>query len=241
MTNLSTFTLQFTLDGTVFPYLPSWNASAWTLKYELIAYIGCLVVFSVPWCRRHVALVSGAALVLLAAFDMVAPLAGITTDMFLNSAHLGSYFAAGMMAYGLRDRIPVRWSLFAIAVIVVIALYVIPGGDKVAHVPVAYACLAGGALLPTRVGVRNDISYGVYIYAWPVQTIFAMVGLQGVVHLLATVVATTMIAFASWKLVEQPAMDGARSLIAWVRRPLRSAGATPTSSVQGIGPTRARF
>ncbi len=57
--------------------------------------------------------------------------------------------------------------------------------------------------------MRNDISYGIYIYGWPVQQLLAMMGLTwlppGVFFVVATAVTMPMAA-ASWFLVEKHAM-----------------------------------
>ncbi|MFV0407200.1 MAG: acyltransferase family protein [Propioniciclava sp.] len=215
--NASTFRMQYLLEGTVFPHHDAWNGSAWTLMYELLAYAGCLLVFSIPWCRRHVVASSAAILIALIAFTIAAPVLDVTTSLYLNAAHLGSYFAAGMLAYGLRERLLVTWRLTTMAMILVILLFMVPGGDRVAQLPVAYAVLALGALAPLRIGVRHDLSYGTYIYAFPVQQVVAMTGAQGWIHLLISTLVTLVFAWASWRLVEQPSMQGSRVLISWIR------------------------
>ena len=219
--NLSTFGLQYLFDGTVFPHFDAWNGSAWTLMYELMAYAGCLAVFSVPWCRHHVITTSASALVALGGFTIVAPFAGVTTNLYLNTAYLGSYFAAGMLAYALRDRIPVRWLLIGISTVAAVVLLAIPGGDGFAQIPIAYALLAAGVALPTRVGSTNDISYGVYIYAFPVQQIVAMLGAGELLHLVVSITITLVLAVGSWHWVERPANVGAGRFIARIRKCLQ--------------------
>lgn len=227
--NASTFGLQYSLDGTVFPHFDAWNGSAWTLMYELMAYIGCLAVFSIPWCRRHAIVTSAAALVILGGFTIVAPYADITTNLYLNTAYLGSYFAAGMLAHALRDHIPVRWPLIGASTAAAIVLLALPGGDGFAQIPIAYALLAAGVALPVRIGSTNDISYGVYIYAFPVQQMVAMLGASGALHLLASTAITVVLAIGSWHLVERPANRGAGHLIARIRQSLRGAAGTASS------------
>lgn len=54
----------------------------------------------------------------------------------------------------------------------------------------------------------GDYSYGLYIYAWPVQQaiIFAHPGLSVFAHILLSITATLPLAATSWHLVEKPAM-----------------------------------
>ncbi|UHQ56913.1 MULTISPECIES: hypothetical protein [Microbulbifer] len=63
----------------------------------------------------------------------------------------------------------------------------------------------------------GDVSYGVYIYAWPVQQIIAQFfpGLNPYTH---TLVATPLVfglAYASWNLVEKPALGFKKTLMAF--------------------------
>lgn len=79
----------------------------------------------------------------------------------------------------------------------------------IAAVPVAYLCLWLAHRLPFyRVGRRNDISYGMYIYAFPVQQALAVLDVQrhGLpVFIAAGLVCTVPFAAVSWWFVERPA------------------------------------
>jgi peptidoglycan/LPS O-acetylase OafA/YrhL len=60
-----------------------------------------------------------------------------------------------------------------------------------------------------RVGARNDISYGVYIYAFPLQQLLVVYGvgdLGYIPFLLASLACTFPVAAGSWYLVERPAL-----------------------------------
>ena len=64
-------------------------------------------------------------------------------------------------------------------------------------------------MLPTRIGVRNDISYGMYVYGFPVQHALILLGFATGSALGFWVTATLLtapLAWASWLLVERPAM-----------------------------------
>ena len=75
---------------------------------------------------------------------------------------------------------------------------------------IAYLCLWLGSHLPfPRVGVPNDISYGIYIYAFPVQQTLALWQVQRsgyVVFSLCSVALTVPLAAASWWMIEKPAL-----------------------------------
>jgi len=64
-------------------------------------------------------------------------------------------------------------------------------------------------LAPVAVLLRgHDISYGMYLYAWPVQQLIAMYGWAGrpVTFIALTLAITTPLAVASWRFIERPAM-----------------------------------
>jgi peptidoglycan/LPS O-acetylase OafA/YrhL len=65
-----------------------------------------------------------------------------------------------------------------------------------------YPVLWLGAHLPfQRIGASNDISYGVYIYAFPVGQLLAIAGLQKagyILFMLTTLICTIPLAMASW-------------------------------------------
>ena len=60
-----------------------------------------------------------------------------------------------------------------------------------------------------KIGSRNDLSYGVYIYGFPVQQLLFLTGASSLGPLaFAGVACVTVLPFAamSWLLVERPAM-----------------------------------
>ena len=77
-------------------------------------------------------------------------------------------------------------------------------------IPFAYGLLWLGAVLPVRLGSVNDLSYGTYIYAFPVQQLLAVAGAHTVLGYwgFATValLVTLVLAWLSWHLVEKPTL-----------------------------------
>jgi peptidoglycan/LPS O-acetylase OafA/YrhL len=79
---------------------------------------------------------------------------------------------------------------------------------SISALPFAYAILSLIALAPEVFrGWRNDYSYGVYIYAFPVQQSlvhFGVASLGLAVYLLASSMACIVLAIGSWHLIERP-------------------------------------
>jgi peptidoglycan/LPS O-acetylase OafA/YrhL len=188
------------------PYPEVVNGPLWSLFHEVAAYALCLLLVRAGVLRHRGAL---AGLVAVAAALAVGHghLPGHLPGRLATFAPLFAAFAAGMAVHALRARLPVT-------------------------LPAALACLAAAVLLPAPLAAAAlgcaalvlalrapalplgaDVSYGLYIYGWPVA--------QMIVHLrpglapaeLAVLgLATTLpFAVASWHLVERPALRPARA------------------------------
>ena len=85
----------------------------------------------------------------------------------------------------------------------------VPGIAQYMHLPVAYGILALSAAVKTDVCRHNDISYGVYIYAFPVQillTIFGSASLGWILNAIMTFAITVGLAWLSWLYIEKPSL-----------------------------------
>lgn len=119
-------------------------------------------------------------------------------------------FLAGALLHQFRDVIPSRWSLVAASVVIVFTVGLLNLNYRVvAALPLAYAIIVSGALVQKRrLRLRNDLSYGVYIYAWPIQQPLVICGLGALNPVVFTVIstlATLPMAALSWFLIEKPA------------------------------------
>jgi peptidoglycan/LPS O-acetylase OafA/YrhL len=107
--------------------------------------------------------------------------------------------------------VPARWSLVAVSVVVVLAASLLPNYRLVAAVPLAYAIIVSGALVKNEyLKLRTDLSYGVYIYAFPVQQLLILGGLgrmNAILFAALATLATLPLAALSWFLIEKPALS----------------------------------
>lgn len=196
------------------PYPGVWNGSLWTLAFEFACYVvtglvGCLAA---RWGTRvTIVLWVGAMTVsLLAGVGLIAVAGTLATLATL----LGFYLAGTVLFLG-RDHVPLHPILLVAAGAIVAAVAATGVPTVLAGPAMAYAMLALGILLPLpRVGARNDISYGIYIYAFPVQQGLALAladrGVPIVVPLVLAIALTVPLAWASWLVVERPAMRAHR-------------------------------
>jgi peptidoglycan/LPS O-acetylase OafA/YrhL len=207
------------------PWPGQWDGSLWTLAFELLCYIAIAALGVVGLLRRRWLIPALLALTLwwsaslgpTTGFAEEPPIPGRPIDpaamtLFIqqSTARFAVMFFAGALLYQLRNVLPARWSLAAISVVIVLASSLLPNYRLVAAVPLAYALIVSGALIRTKwLNLRTDLSYGVYIYAWPIQQLLVICGLAFLnpfVFAIVAALATLPMAALSWFVVEKPAL-----------------------------------
>ena len=177
--------------------------------YEFACYLALGVAFTVAIVRGRPAWIA-LAFVLLSVLHGVDVWVSRLPTTVGNAASLGSYFAAGALLYMYRDRVPFTPWLALASTFALVLGATFGAATYLAPLPLAYLCLWLGIVLPLqRVGRTNDISYGMYIYAFPLAQILVVYGAAslGLPALIVLSVALTLpFAVASWLLVERPAM-----------------------------------
>ncbi|WP_431277443.1 acyltransferase family protein [Leifsonia poae] len=136
---------------------------------------------------------------------------GALNNFYLvNASRFGLMFAAGALIYQLRHRLPATWWLVGAATLLTGAASLLPDYRILAALPLAYLLISVGALVKIRrLRLENDISYGTYIYAFPLQQVLASAGLYvlGVpAFAVAAIMLTLAVASLSWYVIEKPAM-----------------------------------
>ena len=216
LSNAGLFVQQTTIDRTLvnnaFPFV--WNIPLWTLLYEALCYllIGLVVSF-VP------ARLLGASIATLLALSTAVSLSfrvwpgAFPSPMLDNAASLGSFFLAGALLFLYGKKMPASGVLVVLFVLLMSVLAIAGIFKPLAAVPGAYVVFFVASRLPrpfTRIGRRNDISYGMYIYGFPVQQLVILVIGGAVlpiwVFAIVCILLTVPFAWLSWFLVEKPAL-----------------------------------
>ena len=188
----------------------AWNGSLWSLYYEFFAYVGAGLLLSTSLVRRHAALVTTATYLAAVGY------AGWTfgridaADPNFSSvvAQLLTCYLAGMVLYLWSDRIRVDGRIAVAAAVLVVGCWFAGVMHVFGGLPLAYLLVWAGASIPARWVQRNDISYGVYIYAFPVQVSLEwfLPALPVAFHVVAALLVTCPLAYLSWRVVEKPAL-----------------------------------
>jgi peptidoglycan/LPS O-acetylase OafA/YrhL len=206
-------------DG-VFPDVPfagSLNGSVWSISYEFWCYFGTAMFGVLGWLtRRRVVLFVFLASIAVSIVVVQLHLrlgGGILGVIFGDPwlwARLLPYYVAGWTFYLLRDRVPLSWPLAVAAVgSLVIGTVCAPWGVALTF-PIALGYLLVFATRnrkPRLTGVTRygDLSYGVYLYAFPIQQLLVRyhIARTPLTLFLAATPLTLMAAVLSWHLIEK--------------------------------------
>jgi peptidoglycan/LPS O-acetylase OafA/YrhL len=199
------------------PYKNSVNGSLWTMPHELRMYVMlALLWISLRATRRlrseafKVTVVSGA---LLAAPLVILNHLGVIRDDS-HFVHLFFMFFSGAAFFVLKDRIVLSYSVFCVALA---ALFLAMLYDRdifyfvyvatIAYILFFVAYIPAGFI--RKYNKLGDYSYGVYIYAFPVQQSIAAL-LPGVSVLSMVIISsaiTFLLAVLSWHCLEKHALE----------------------------------
>lgn len=194
----------------------AFNGSLWTLIYEVKMYLalGLLGLVGVVRRARPVVLVLLAGIWLVQLAEVLSPggagrVATVFADLQLVRLSLAFLLGAAMFLY--RDVVVMSRRGAVLAVVALVASVRLDVYMVVGVVALAYLWFWLAVYLPLqRFADRGDFSYGLYIYAFPVQQLFAVLGVHrhGLVPYFALCLAVTLVlAVASWFLVERPFLD----------------------------------
>lgn len=206
------------------PYPGVWNGSLWSIYFEfccyiLIAFIGLVaLVRRSPWPITALFILSVAANVFM---SRLSPYAQGNYE-FEMLVHLLPFFLGGAVVYVWKHRIGIHWlpAVFSLAAAAALTAAFPAWGGGASGAFIAYGLLWISLWLPSpQLVKKNDVSYGIYIYAFPVQQLLALYGLHEkglAAYIIIAALLTFLPAVASWIWLERPIM-----------RAVRRAGKTP--------------
>jgi peptidoglycan/LPS O-acetylase OafA/YrhL len=201
------------------PLRSAFNGSLWTLRFEFACY-ALVALLALPWLRSQRVVAAAVFGLLYAVYAIPIAFHGALPPPWSfeallrgsnrHGAELFVYFFAGVVAYQYRDRLPLNRTIGVAALVVAILALPFPIYALVLPIALPAATLWLARDIPIRNIDRNvDLSYGVYIYAFPLQQLAASAGLAAggfVMFTFVAVLATLAFACGSWFLVERQAL-----------------------------------
>jgi peptidoglycan/LPS O-acetylase OafA/YrhL len=197
------------------------NGSLWTLAYEFSLYILLLIAFVLGLFKHRVVIVI--LWLLLFAIRLYLRdkyyIYSYGTPYLLNlniryAMEFCFYFGAGVLYFLYREQIQYRAWIFIVALLVIIltVFFNVTFGRLTYYICLPYMVFYL-AFLPgpfRQFGRYGDFSYGLYIYAYPVQQTIvhythARIGLMPMI--IASLVCTFPLAVLSWHVVEKRALQ----------------------------------
>lgn len=195
------------------------NGSLWTLPvevkcYAFVALFGLVgLIGRRPWGVAAVA-VAFCLLTIqrvrdgLPHGDAIADLAGHGSEPLV----LIAVFAVASLLFTIRDRLPLAWTPVLVALAVWAATIPL-SGHRFATVLLLPYWVIGLAYLISWDGIRRalrgtDLSYGTYLYAFPMEQLVSTVFRPGPVLMIIVAAPLTLVCAAvSWMLIERPSLS----------------------------------
>jgi peptidoglycan/LPS O-acetylase OafA/YrhL len=199
------------------PYI--FIGSLWTLALEAMCY-GTLAVLGLLGLLRHRWLILGITVLIwiLATIQSF----GVGVPLGDNVLRMLMMFFLGACAQLFADRVPLRWTLLVGAIAVfAISATLLENYRVTGAAAFVYLLLYVASRLPHPVRLRVDLSYGVFMYHWPLQQLLVLTAaftLPTWAFVALSLAVSIPVALASWHVVEHPALRRKDWTPPWSRR-----------------------
>jgi peptidoglycan/LPS O-acetylase OafA/YrhL len=200
------------------------NGALWTLHFEVICYIVLALFgafgllsrrgfFLALWCVSYAIYV---------AISISPTFASVLFERLSTFVSLFVYFGCGVLLYLFRARIAFSSVLACAALTLVLVALPLGGGPIVMPICLPYLMMfCGLSVLPGKMPLRHDLSYGVYLIHAPILAAFSLTFPNMHIWWFGAVIVfsvTLFLAYASWTLVEGPALRKKKVASNWVYR-----------------------
>jgi peptidoglycan/LPS O-acetylase OafA/YrhL len=206
----ASYSLPGVFDGN--PYKSAVNGALWTLRYEIMMY----AILAIVWAALRIIKRNRFRIFEFAIVTSAAVAGFLVVALHFHSSAGGPFiklffmFMSGATFYVLKEQIMFsRWLFWLFAFSLLLSAFVNKHAFFVIYVLTIPYVLFTFAYIPSgwirKYNQVGDCSYGVYIYAFPIQqSVAALVpGVSVLSMLLTSAFVTLVLAVLSWHLIEQ--------------------------------------
>jgi len=216
---ITTFTLREPVISGVFKlnHYPTLNGSMWTISYEFLCYL--TIPLTTFFLRTRFCYLLFAILILCT--YCYSQFGEVEHHILHTSIRLFTSFVVGCFFYKFRSYI--IWDE-RVAIFCLFTLSFLMFNKLLAELSLF---IAGGYILfyfafnyknnvLHAIGIKHDISYGVYLYAWPIQNLLAQYypNINPIYLSMITIILVSILGYLSWSIVEKPFINMKKNLIA---------------------------
>ncbi|MEE9273617.1 MAG: acyltransferase [Robiginitomaculum sp.] len=188
------------------------SATLWTLRYELLAYMGTLAAFKLGLLKHR--------WMLLAQFSIFAIALTLTKYLGMfdgfpatiqSLLRFGVAYGLGAAIYGYRDKIKFYWPVIPVLGGIAVLWHNSPFFEIFFNIFLAYILFTFAYIKIPKLNFlkkMNDVSYGLYVYHWAtLQGVFMVWPQLNIWQLIAlSSPIAILLAALSWHFIEKPAL-----------------------------------
>ena len=205
-----------------------WNTSTWTLFYEFLCYI---LIGSVVYLLKKLKIKNFTKIIVILYLFMIIcsvfyPRPENPPETLLEEIeyffNFSSIFLGGSIVYLIRDKLVFNKKYLLLNLIFCIIIMKILNygfATEICAIPMTYIILYLAINLKSPKFIqKNDISYGIYIYSWPIQTMltcyykFYNPHMNVLEFTIISLIISIVMGLISWYLVEKPILNKVRSI-----------------------------
>ena len=212
------YSIEFTWPGlfTDLPFANGVNGSLWTLPIESLCYVVLAGIYLLGFRTVHLMIPACLVVALLVLLNGVTSVLDgrvlFGTTMLSSSFQYGLMFGIGASMWALRYRIAINdgWAIASVGVLFIGSITGFVGFFVYVGLPyLVMFCAYRRPILQRFMANLGDLSYGTYLFAFPIQQVIVYTfsgEISGLSLAVISGVVSMGLAWCSWRVIESPAM-----------------------------------